>query len=147
MKIFKYFGGVIIALVLLCCVSSCTLVAIHHEVAKKNISVSFYGQILDQDRNAIPDVDIRMSVRHWYETVPGIPNVRGEMVYAQRKSGADGRFDWTSGASGDVLSIESIIKEGYILSPKTSLFLGPASGSYQNPIIFHMWKKNADSKP
>src|SRR5580658_8524785 len=39
-------------------------------IAQKNIPVDFYGLVIDQDSNPIPDVKIKSSVRHWKASDP-----------------------------------------------------------------------------
>ena len=108
-------------------------------VAAQNIPVSFYGKVVDQNNQPVSGVNVTMNVRHSEYTTPN--GDASTFPKTETLTDSDGRFEWASGASGDVLSIKSIVKDGYFLSPKTTLFLGPSSGSFENPVIFKMWKE------
>lgn len=107
-------------------------------VEKKNIPVNFYGKVIDQDGQPVSNVRVVMHVRHpAYSPIVGLTT-----TYPIKNTLTDtaGRFDWTSGVEGDVLSVESISKDGYLLSPKASNAFSPATGSFENPVIIRMWK-------
>src|ERR1700728_1013329 len=40
------------------------LPAIQREIDSRNVPIEFYGQFIDQDSNAIPDVNIKVAVVH-----------------------------------------------------------------------------------
>jgi len=84
-----------------------------------------------------------MSVRHPEYVAP--ESVTSTNLTKETLTDSDGRFEWTDG-TGDVLNIETITKEGYRISPKTGLNYGVASGSFENPVIFKMWKLGESQK-
>jgi hypothetical protein len=112
---------------------------IREQVETANVPVYLYGVVIDQDSNAVPGVKIKSTVRHWT-----MPNPNAEMtgtteIPLETTTGADGRFE-LSGATGDVFGI-LLSRDGYIISPKTPRgFGGGTSGSYENPVVFKMWK-------
>jgi hypothetical protein len=129
------FGG-IMAIVLCCLISSCT--SLHSSM--HNVQVCFYGRVIDQNTNPVPDVEIGATVRHWHEPdiltfVAGAKEIR-----ITAKTDKDGRFK-LHGASGDGFDIESFGKDGYELEPGQRSF-GAVGGSFENPVIFKMWSTN-----
>ena len=107
-------------------------------IAEKNIPVKLYGMVVDQENQPISGVRMVMHVRHAdYLISKGI-----KTTYPQTDVLTDsaGRFEWTSGASGDVLNVESVTKDGYTLSAKAPRFFYPSSGSLENPVVIKMWK-------
>ena len=103
----------------------------------KNVPINFWGQIVDQNDQPIPNVHIIMIARHPEYVAPEsvtLTNLTMEML-----TDASGRFAWTGG-TGDLLSIESVAKDGYLLSPKAPRNFAPSSGSFENPVIIKMWK-------
>ncbi len=103
----------------------------------KNIPISFYGRVLDQDGHPVSGVQIKMNGEHvFYLISQGIASTNIEM---ETQTDADGRFQWTSD-KGDMLAVESISKDGYRLSPKAPHSFMPSSGSLLDPVIFKMWK-------
>lgn len=109
----------------------------------KNSEINFWGKILDQNGLPLSGVRVVMRIRQWFyepNAGPGTLSPKHEII-----SDADGRFAWT-GAFGDSLELESVIKEGYRLSPKNRLGYDytPNMESVQitaaNPVIIRMWK-------
>ncbi len=126
----RILGGTI-AVVLLCLASSCSL---------PNTRVHFYGRVVDQNTNAIPDVKISAMVRHWHQ-----PDIVGFYFGASEiritaKTDKDGRFK-LRGTSGDALDLEYVQKGGYELEPGQRSF-GVMGGSVENPVVFKMWSTN-----
>jgi hypothetical protein len=109
----------------------------------KNVSVDFWGKVVDEDGQPLSGVWIIMRVRKWFYDSNGGPGT----ISSKREATTDarGNFEWT-GASGDSLELESVTKEGYRLSPKTQLgfVYGHDADSFQpaaaNPIVIRMWK-------
>ena len=103
----------------------------------KNIPLNFYGQVLNQDGQPISGAQIRMSGEHvFYLIAQGIASTNIEM---KTLTDSDGRFEWTD-AKGDALTVESVEKAGYKLSPNAAHNFAPSSGSFAEPVIFKMWK-------
>jgi hypothetical protein len=112
-------------------------------IAQKNIPVDFYGLVIDQDSNPIPDVKIKSSVRHWKASDPNFGIIGADQIPLEATTGADGRFELT-GASGDVFGV-LLTKDGYDAEPGNSGF-GAGSYSYANPVVFKMWSTNIHEK-
>jgi hypothetical protein len=110
------------------------------DIASKNVHINFFGQCVDQNNEPIPGVKIAMSVRHWEFS----PTIGPHAHYPGKElsTGPDGRFDWSdSSETGDILSLDKMEKDGYILSPKAPRHFAAGTGSRQNPTIFKLWKK------
>lgn len=105
-----------------------------------NVPIDFYGQVIDEDSNALAGVSIEMSIRHWTMPDLSVPVAGSTEIYITTNSDANGRFE-IHGKLGDGVYIESIKKSGYDLEPGQSNF-GTTSGSYDNPVIFKMWSTN-----
>jgi len=107
-----------------------------------NVPVEFWGKVVDQNSNAVHQAEITAKVRRW--TGSGT-SVRPDFSSFRPLSDAAGLFRIT-GAEGDSLRIESIVKNGYVLSPRAQTSFGynisknhvPDSG---NPVVFRLWKK------
>jgi hypothetical protein len=103
---------------------------------QKNVPVAFYGQVIDQDSNALSGVKINVYVRHWELT----GNALSRPIYLEKETDADGRFE-INGETGDALDLESIQKDGYEAEPSQRSY-GAVGGSFENPIFFKMWSTN-----
>jgi hypothetical protein len=114
--------------------------AFQQYVEQHNVAVDFYGQFIDQDSNALSDVDIKVTVRHWTMPSPAVLLAGSKDIPLEQKSGTDGRFELT-GATGDVFDIQSIQKDGYDVESGKRTF-GAVGGSFENPVIFKMWSTN-----
>lgn len=144
MKICKRICIGILAIAFTSLLSSCQLVAIQYAVANKNVGVQFYGEVVDQHGDPVANAQINAVVRHWYETVPGVPDVKGEMISLAARTGTDGRFK-LRGATGDVLEIKSIQKDQYELEPG-KYNIAPVAGSMDAPVVFKMWRKGVSAQ-
>src|SRR5882724_4218573 len=102
-------------------------------IEAQNIPFDFYGKAIDQDSNALPDVNFDIWARHWDpdSTAP---------IHLTRKTDSNGKFD-IHGITGDAFDIRSVGKEGYELEPG-QLGFGAVGGSIESPIIFKMWSTN-----
>lgn len=108
-------------------------------IKSKNASIEFYGEVIDQDSNALAGAKIRIGIRHWTVGDPAIWLPGSKTIYLTQTSDANGRFE-LHGATGDGFGI-GITKSGYELEPNRYGF-GPSAGSYDNPVIFKMWSTN-----
>jgi len=104
-----------------------------------NAPIEFYGQVLDQESNPVPDVTIDVAISQTYMESPTNLAFIPKTFHLEKETGADGRFEIT-GETGDGFDIESIKKTDYELSPRTSLTFTPTVGNFENPTIFKMWK-------
>ncbi len=75
-----------------------------------NPSVSFYGLVVDQDTNPLPNVTVDVTVVKEY--VDPFPEVKTTRTRLQKQTGADGRFE-VSGLEGKYVAIEALAKDGY----------------------------------
>jgi hypothetical protein len=121
------------------------------EFEAKNASVSFYGRVVDQQSNDIAGVQILMSVRQW--GIGGTFDSWGnKFPKFERTTDSNGNFSLEN-VNGDSLTIESITKEGYLLSPKIKKGYGfgnvsdPFHPDQQNPVIIKMWKELGATEP
>lgn len=106
----------------------------------ENVPINFWGQVVDQDDQPVPNVRIVMIARHPEYVVP--ESVTSTNLTMEMLTDAGGRFEWTGG-TGDLLSIESVVKDGYLLSLKAPRNFAPSSGNYENPVIIKMWKESS----
>jgi hypothetical protein len=115
-----------------------------------NRPISFFGKVIDQDSNPIPDVKVTFEIRYMKEVGPvGIVDT---FDYPSAATGPDGRFALT-GAKGSVLAVKSLEKPGY--EPSEQVTRGtywywrdkdPYRPDADNPKLFHMWKKAGAEK-
>jgi hypothetical protein len=108
-----------------------------------NVSIAFWGVVVDQDNRPVGDAKVLGHVRIWGEA--GGSNSLTAFPKLEARTGPDGRFD-LQGLVGDCLTIEAIDKEGYELSRqarRSYLYNGPTyfTPSAQNPVVFKLWKK------
>jgi hypothetical protein len=136
LKAYRNIFGGIVTIALWCLVSSCT--SLHSSM--HNVQVCFYGRVVDQNTNPVPDVKIAVMVRHWHE--PDILTFAygAKEIRITAKTDKDGRFK-LHGASGDVFDLEDVQKEGYELEPGQRTF-GAVGGSFEKPVVFKMWSTN-----
>jgi hypothetical protein len=119
---------------------------------QKNIPITFYGRVLDQDGNGIAGVQIVLHVRQWHLDATADP-WGNKFPKFERVTDSNGNFSLEN-TSGDSLSIESVSKEGYQLSPKAPNGFGygsenvpdPIHPDPQNPVIIRMWKLGESAK-
>ncbi|HXT13786.1 MAG TPA: carboxypeptidase-like regulatory domain-containing protein [Candidatus Angelobacter sp.] len=109
-------------------------------VEGKNSPIHFYGKVVDQNGIPIPGVNVQVKVRQWYTAAPETKTFGARMIPIEKQTGTDGRFE-VQDVDGDGFDVESIVKEGYKLSPKAPREFGVSSGSPEGPVIIKMWKK------
>jgi len=114
------------------------------EIESHNVPIHFYGKIVDQDSNALDNVRVQVSIRHWTVPDPSRLDIGSTEIYTGANSASDGRFEIHEG-TGDGLDFESIIKDGYELEPGQRSF-GATSGSFLDPVTFKMWSTNIHEK-
>lgn len=108
-------------------------------VQEKNVPLDFYGKVVDQNDRPVPDVKVKLNVRQWYVQSLDNLNAEGRSIVYEKRSDADGFFNLSEG-TGDALTVESVEKEGYQLSAKTSRSYGAATDP-GSPVVFKMWKQ------
>lgn len=111
----------------------------------KNVEIRFYGQVVDQDDKPLSGVTVRAGVREW--AVKNLFEPVGRSHYQTKITGLDGIFTFDS-LRGHVLDIESIHKEGYVVTTKQKkgFSYGPLPHHFMpnplDPVIYRMWKTN-----
>jgi len=111
-----------------------------------NLPIDFYGQVIDQDSNPVPDVKINVSIYQMSispstnSAYPKDFGVSNNIARLEKETGADGRFE-INGETGYNVNFDSIQKAGYEVEPGANSF-GSSSGSIENPVIFKMWSTN-----
>ncbi|MEA3209588.1 MAG: hypothetical protein QOE70_2645 [Chthoniobacter sp.] len=104
--------------------------------------ISFYGKVVDQDEQAVPDVEVHMD---WTDLT------RKGTSDAVRVTDAGGLFSVT-GASGKHFSVISLTKWGYVAAKASNQSSFEYAGFWEptyhipdpnNPVIFHLRKKAA----
>jgi len=110
----------------------------------RNVPINFYGKVIDQDGNDLPNVHIRLNVQQPY-FVPATYSTEANYQKLERITDSKGYFSLEN-VKGASLAIESVEKEGYRLSSKTKNIYAygdapqPHHPDSQNPVIIKMWK-------
>jgi hypothetical protein len=112
-----------------------------------NKSIDFYGLVLDQDNNPVPNVKVTLGIRVTKEPVIGmIGDVFDSPVV---KTDSEGRFSIVD-AKGALLSVKSLEKVGYEASQQSLnrahywYWRDPSQVHHPDinkPEVFRMWKK------
>jgi hypothetical protein len=111
-----------------------------------NIPVEFYGRFIDQNSNPIVGVKINVTVRQQYAVSAIERSSISKEIPLGTTSEQDGWFA-IRGVKGDSLHIDSIQKDGYLLSPKIEKTyeyvssIEPFHSDPQHPVIIKMWKE------
>ena len=114
-------------------------------VENKNIQINFWGLVEDQDGNPLEGVKVVGDTRTWYVTKT--LNFDARFPKFNTMSDSSGKFELRD-ASGDVLAIKSLEKEGYEPEPHAPREFGfhtseRFSSNPDDPTIFKMWKTNS----
>ena len=81
-------------------------------ISQKNGKIDFWGKVVDQDESPLGEVSVMMSVRQWRLLPPG-----ADYPKFSTKTDAAGNFRFLN-VTGDTMTIETVAKEGYSLSPE-----------------------------
>lgn len=108
----------------------------------KNAPILFYGKIVDQDGNALPDVQVKLRVQQ----VKFDPSyfVLPKYIRFHRTTGPDGSF-FLNGVSGHAVDITSITKPGYEFEKDVNPVYGASSGTLEKPVTLVLWDQNHKS--
>lgn len=109
---------------------------------ERNVPIDFFGRVIDQNGNPLAGVNISANTRTIIIGVDDKPYTA--FPKTNLVTGASGEFE-ISGMAGDVLTIESLDKEGYEKDPSTlrGFSYDPSqhfTSSFDNPIIFKLWQ-------
>ena len=110
---------------------------------ERNVPISFYGKVVDQNSNEISDAQVILHVIQPRFDATKI--VTDNVPRFERVTDSKGHFNLND-TTGNSLTIESITKDGYRLSSKTKTIYGygdvakPHHPDPQNPVIIRMWK-------
>ena len=104
-----------------------------------NTPIEFYGQVIDQNSNPVPDVKIDVAISQTSMASPTNLAFIPKTSHLEKLTGADGRLE-IRGETGDGMDIESIQKSGYEPSSKTPRAIPLVRGTVENPVLFKMWR-------
>lgn len=122
-------------------------VAFARDLMKKaNKPIQFFGKVIDQDGNPIPEVKVTLDIRVSKELGPNI--IQDVFDRPVLTTAADGRFTLT-GAKGALLGVHALEKAGYEPSEKVFrksywYWRDPSQVFHPDadrPEIFRMWKQ------
>jgi hypothetical protein len=108
-------------------------------VDQRNKPIDFYCRFIDQNDNPVPGVIVKFSIEKLVALDPAQMEIVGKYSRFEKITDADGRIEM-HGEVGDGIGIGTVTKDGYELSPKAPRGFGGSSGSYENPVVFKMWK-------
>jgi hypothetical protein len=115
-----------------------------------NRPIDFFGQVIDQNGNPIPEVEVTLAVRYTKEIGP--VNIADTFDHPVLATDRNGLFS-LHGAKGAMLSVASLKKEGYESSEKSlrrSFWYWAEPNPYRadptSPEVFRMWKKSGAEK-
>jgi hypothetical protein len=106
----------------------------------QNKTIKFCGKAIDQNGYPLADVSVQATVTHIVVITPAPGGAEYKLIKISKFTDAGGRFE-INGETGDGIGIGTMTKSGYLLSPKAPRGFSPESGSYENPVIFNMWKE------
>jgi hypothetical protein len=113
------------------------------EVATMNPIFNFRGKVIDQDGRPIEGANVRGTVREW--GIRDVSDVYGRSIPFDLNTRSDGTFELLD-ASGDILEVTRVFKEGYQLFPRAQMgfdFVRNRVSNPNPPVIYRMWKKGA----
>jgi hypothetical protein len=113
-------------------------------IESKNKPIEFYGKIIDQDSNPVPDAKVDIGIRHWTMPDLTVQLAGSDTIHLDQTSDANGRFEF-HGATGDGFGV-GIVKNGYSSPPNARYGFGPQAGTFDNPVILKMWKMGKSEK-
>lgn len=113
---------------------------LREKMENRNLPVIVHGRVLDQDDKGISDVSVGLDTSRLFFRRDGL--IDGAHFSFSVQTDADGRF-FVEGFNALEISVFSLFKEGYVSTRKLRgihVVEDGSWGSYENPVIFHMWK-------
>jgi hypothetical protein len=106
-----------------------------------NPPVWFYGLVVDQDTNPLPNVSVEAAVIEEY--VDPFPETKTKTTRLQRQTGADGRFE-INGLKGKYVAVYTLTKEGYEQEYPGQVcgMFGAVVTGFDKPQILRLWSTN-----
>jgi len=114
--------------------------ALRHAMESANVSIAFYGKVIDQDGNPLGNAKIQGEALHVKVITPIPGGSQDEIIRIAEQTDASGRFE-IHGMSGRSVIIESVQKDGYEAEPWQHT-RSAMEGSFGDPIVFKMWGTN-----
>ncbi len=115
---------------------------IRQYLESENKPIDLYAQVIDQNGDSVSGVKINGRVLHLKVIVPAAWGSQDELIPFEKETDMNGRFE-INNVAGRALEIESIQKDGYLLSTKAPHGFSPGTGSLEHPAIIRMWKESA----
>jgi hypothetical protein len=109
-------------------------------IESRNAPISFFGKVVDQDGNPLPEARIQGQVIHVIVALPADGGGQDQIIPVETKTDANGSFQ-VRGMTGRGFGIASILKDGYEVENLRSGWT-TSPGSIENPVIFKMWSTN-----
>lgn len=109
-------------------------------IEEMNTPIDFYGKVIDQDSNPIPNVKVLARVRHWNARFPTETGPAARFIAIEKSTDSSGSFQ-INGEAGDGFGIVIDPQNGYELEPMQHSF-GAVGGSFEAPVVFKMWSTN-----
>ena len=117
---------------------------IRQYMESQNKPIDFCGQVVDQDGNPLVGASVKGEALHVKVVVPAAWGDEDEIVPIEKETDSMGRFE-IQGISARAVELESIQKSGYEAEPVKRAW-GTVEGTFQNPVIFKMWRTNIHEK-
>jgi hypothetical protein len=106
-----------------------------------DLPVAFYGLVVDQDSNALPNVKVDVEITQW--NLSELPRTALKLIKVEKQTDADGRFE-VSAVDAHGVTIKSFTKHGYepeLIQAQYGEY-GAQAGSFAQPKVFRLWHTN-----
>jgi hypothetical protein len=112
-------------------------------VESGNKLFDFYGLVIDQNSNPVPNVKILVEAQQWYLASP--TEFDSKSAYFETSTGADGKFEIHG--KGTTVNLQMVQRAGYTLSQKTARAFRIDGKSLNKSIIIKIWKELETKEP
>jgi hypothetical protein len=108
----------------------------------QNVPINFWGKVIDENDQPLSGVSVEIQTRH---VQANILHAASALESTRRTTDASGLFAVT-GARGDLLTVRSLRKEGYMLASSSLKSFGYNTSANHvpdenSPVTFRMWKQ------